>query len=361
MKVLTLNVGSSSVKYALFERKNKLLGGIEEKIGLPGGCKTHDLALKKILSGLLTKKKLKSLSEIKGVGHRVVHGGSITKPVRITKRVKAEIRKMIPAAPLHNPPELTGIQIAEKLIKAQHIAVFDTAFHATMPEYARQYALPKIWRMHFPRYGFHGLSYEYLSKAAVRILGYPLEKVIICHLGNGASVCAVKNGKSIDTSMGFTPTEGLMMGTRSGDLDPGIVTHLAKKIHPAQLEHVLNFESGLKGVGGSRDMRIIQQQKSKEQRLAFQMFCYRLAKYIGAYTAALNGLDCLVFSAGIGEHAANVRQAVTRQLSFLDVRLNKKKNQANAIRIDEKSKVPVLVIPTDEQQVMAEAVLKLVR
>lgn len=320
MRILVINSGSSSIKYKLFAMpKGRLLGkGMIEHIGEAGSIVAdHYTGLQCIL---------KKIDGVEAVGHRVVHGAEqFKKPVVVTPAVIRKIRQCCAIAPLHNPANLAGIMACKKLLTGvRQVAVFDTAFHQTLPEYAYLYGLPYEYyrRYGIRKYGFHGTSHEYVAHEAARLLGKPLHtlKIITCHLGNGCSVSAVDRGKSVDTSMGFTPLEGLVMGTRSGDLDPALVTYIMRKkrFTPARVERLLNKESGLKGISGiSNDMRVLEAKEKagcRRARLAQDIFAYRIKKYIGAYTAVMSGCDCVVFTAGIGENQKSLRSRVCRGL-----------------------------------------------
>jgi len=397
MKILVLNSGSSSVKYQMIdpEKEAFLARGVVERIGMAGAMLTHKphdreeirlsgeildhkVAIEYVLSILLSKNHgvIKDKNEIDAIGHRVVHGGESFKgSVLIASDVIKEISRCMEYAPLHNPPNLKGIRATEALLPGiPQVAVFDTAFHQTMPDYAYMYGLPYvIYKRHgVRRYGFHGTSHVYVAHRAASMLGHPIEKLklITCHLGNGCSVAAVKNGESIDTSMGFTPLEGLLMGTRSGDLDPAVVLHIMNKeelsMHEANT--MLNKHSGIQGLSGiSSDMREIEEEfeDNNRARLTHNVFCYRLKKYIGAYTAALGGIDAVVFTGGIGENSSIVRRDVMSGLEFLGVTLDKKKNEThNKDEKDistQKSKVKVLVIPTNEELVIAMDTRRIVK
>jgi acetate kinase len=321
MLILVINCGSSSAKYQLFDIKNyrSLAKGIVERIGARGCCADHYEAICEIVKHLTDKKTgvISSADDIDGIGHRVVHGGEKFKSsTLITRDVMASIEKYSELAPLHNPPSLLGIKACFDILKRiPQVAVFDTSFHQTMPPKAFLYGLPYEYygKDRIRRYGFHGTSHKYVAMDAARCLKRPLKalKLITCHLGNGCSMTAVDKGKSVDTSMGFTPLEGLLMGTRSGDLDPAIVFHLMEKkaLSPDEISDILNKKSGLLGISGvSNDMRDLSKAArsaghgSKRAKLALEMFIYRIEKYIGAYQAAMGGLDAVVFTAGIGEH-----------------------------------------------------------
>ena len=397
MNILVLNCGSSSVKYKLLDMEsNEELGaGGVEKIGMKGsflkhvrrdGQKVilkgeileHQLAIEYIL-GVLTSEKhgaIKSLEEINAVGHRVVHGGEkFNSSVLITDEVIQKIVECIDIAPLHNPPNLAGIYaINELLPEVPQVAVFDTAFHQTMPDYAYMYGIPYslYTKYGIRRYGFHGTSHRYVSKRACEFLGmdYQNTKMVTAHIGNGASVCAIENGKSVDTSMGFTPVEGLMMGTRSGDIDLGVVTFLMEKemIGSAYVSTLFNKHSGVLGVSGiSSDMRDIEnaiKDGNDRARLALDMYEYRIKKYIGSYTAALGGIDVLVFTGGVGENQTGTRQKVCDSLAFMGVEIDKELNASSrgkeVLLSTANSKVKVVVIPTDEEFMIAADTLEII-
>ncbi|MBN2765885.1 MAG: acetate kinase [Paludibacteraceae bacterium] len=396
MKILVLNCGSSSVKYKLLDmNSNEELGsGGVEKIGMKGsflkhvrkdGQKVilkgeileHQTAVEYIL-GVLTSQKhgaVESLEEINAVGHRVVHGGEkFNSSVLITDEVIQKIVECIDIAPLHNPPNLAGINaINELLPNVPQVAVFDTAFHQTMPEHAYMYGIPYslYTKYGIRRYGFHGTSHRYVSRRACDFLGldYSNTKMITAHIGNGASVTAIENGKSIDTSMGFTPIEGLMMGTRSGDVDLGVVTFLMEKemIGAASVSTLFNKHSGVLGVSGlSSDMRDIENAVAngdERATLALEMYEYRIKKYIGSYVAALNGVDVIVFTGGVGENQTGTRIKVCKGLEFMGVKvdpeLNKIRGKEMIISTPDSS-VKVVVIPTDEEFMIASDTLEIV-
>lgn len=397
MIVLVLNAGSSSVKYQVIdpEKRESLAKGVVERIGMSGAVLTHQkvgdkqirlsgeildhkMAIEYVLSILLSKNHgvIKDRKEIDAVGHRVVHGGeAFSASVLISEEVMSEIRRCIDYAPLHNPPNLKGINAAMQLLPGvPQVAVFDTAFHQTMPKYAYLYALPyTLYKRHgIRRYGFHGTSHRFVSDRAAELMGAPKDKlrIITCHLGNGASAAAIKYGKSVDTSMGFTPLEGLVMGTRSGDLDPAIILQIMHKeeLTPNDATTLLNKHSGLIGVSGiSSDMREIEEEyeNSERARLAHNIFTYRLRKYIGAYAAAMGGTDVIVFTGGIGENSVMVREHSLQGLEFMGVKLDKKKNEASdkkerEISADD-SKVKVFVIPTNEELVIAMDTMRIVK
>ncbi len=372
MECLVINAGSSSVKFQLFQDQETILSGLCEEIGSSTSkiklkengvksefnlhLKNHKQAFQHIIQILKERDLLKNL---KKVVHRVVHGGEkFKKPTRIDKKNLALLRDLIPLAPLHNPANIEGIEIMSDLLKkVPQIAVFDTSFHATMFEEAYLYGLPYSWYTEHGvrRYGFHGSSHEYVSKEAIKLLGKSHSKIITCHLGNGASVCAVKNGKSIDTSMGMTPLEGVIMGTRSGSIDPGIIFHMLhqKKISSKELERILNKESGLKGISElTSDMRPLEENMvscSKSGR-AMKVYLYNLLKIVGSYIAVLNGIDAIVFTGGAGEKSAVVREYIAKNLDFLEIKLDNEKNKKNSLEITSKSsKVKIFVIPTNEE------------
>lgn len=389
MIVLVLNTGSSSVKYQVInpEEKRELAKGLVERIGMSGAILTHrvsggeevrlsgeildhKMAIEYVLSILLSKNHgvIKKRSEIDAVGHRVVHGGeAFSGSVLITEEVMREMRKCIDYAPLHNPANLKGINAAQQLLPdVPQVGVFDTAFHQTMPKHAFLYGLPYVlYRRHgIRRYGFHGTSHRYVSEKAAEMVGRPLSelKIITAHLGNGCSITAINGGRSIDTSMGFTPLEGLLMGTRCGDMDPAIILQIMNKEDLTQndITTMLNKHSGLQGISGiSSDMREIEEEyKSNERaRVAHDIFTYRLKKYIGGYAAALGGLDVLVFTGGIGENSSMVRKNATAGLEFMGIVIDEKKNAARTKDAREIStqnaKVKCLVIPTNEELVIA--------
>jgi acetate kinase len=379
--VLVLNTGSSSIKFQLFDMDGPevLLSGLLERIGedasrltwtAKGGEEVtsdervadHAAALDRIFEVLASEGG--TADRLAGIGHRVVHGGErFSAPALIDGEVVAAIREQVPLAPLHNPANLLGIQTAlDAFPDTPQVAVFDTAFHRTMPPRAYRYALPPDLadRLGIRRYGFHGTSHAYVSRAAAAHLGRPPAELnlLTMHLGNGASVAAVAGGRCVDTSMGFTPLEGLVMGTRSGDLDPAVVLYLQREagMSPDEVDRVLNEDSGLKGLTGVNDVREIQRRADggdEAARDALDLYCYRIRKYVGAYAAALGRLDALVFTAGIGEHSPAVRAGVCDGLERFGVRLDPARNRAAAagprtVSSDD-SAVAVLVVPTDEE------------
>lgn len=389
MKILVLNCGSSSIKYQLIETNTKdaLAKGMIERIGMSSAVLTHEpkgkekirivgeildhsIAMEYVIAVLLSPNHgvISNKNEIDAVGHRVVHGGEdFSGSVLITDDVLKALRENIELAPLHNPPNLKGIAAAkEHLPNIPQCGVFDTAFHMSMPPHAYLYGIPfKLYKRYkIRRYGFHGTSHRYVSQRAADILGKPYEelKIITAHLGNGASMAAIKNGKSIDTSMGFTPLEGLLMGTRSGDLDPSIITYIMGKeeLSISEANTMLNKHSGLVGISGeSSDMREIEQavaEGDKKATYAFDVFTYRIKKYVGSYAAALGGLDALVFTGGIGENSVKVRKDVCNNLDFLGIQLDDELNKnaiGECIVTKPNSPVKVLRIPTNEELVIA--------
>ncbi|TBL79696.1 acetate/propionate family kinase [Paenibacillus thalictri] len=390
MKILVINAGSSSLKFQLYRMHDEsvLAKGKVERIGMETAILTyepengpelrevseildHTTAIRKVLASIVDPDTgvLKSVNEIDAVGHRVVHGGESFKgTVIVNEEVKREIKQLFDLAPLHNPAHLLGITAVEANIpEVSQTVTFDTAFHQTMPPLSYLYPIPMVlYKRHkIRRYGFHGTSHDYVSKHAAAFLGKPLEqlKMITCHIGNGASCTAVLGGKSLDTSMGMTPLEGLMMGTRSGDIDPAIVPFAMSKeeLTLNEVNSMLNKHSGLMAISGtSSDMREIQQAMQdgdSKAELAFQMYEYRLRKYIGAYAAAMNGLDVLVFTAGVGENSAILRKAVCDNLTFmgieLDDELNAQRSGSERLISSPASRVAVLVIPTNEELVIA--------
>ncbi|BEH00236.1 acetate/propionate family kinase [Bacteroides sedimenti] len=395
MKILVLNCGSSSIKYKLFNMDTKEVmaqGGVEKiglkgsflKLTLPNGDKVmlegeileHTAGIEYILGVLVSEKYgcIKSLDEINAVGHRVVHGGEkFNKSVLITDQVIEKIVECIDIAPLHNPPNLKGIRaVSELMPNAPQIAVFDTAFHQTMPDYAYMYGIPyQLYKKYgIRRYGFHGTSHRYVSQRVCEFLGVSPEgkRIITCHIGNGGSVTAIKDGKSIDTSMGFTPVEGLLMGTRSGDIDAGVVSYIMDKemIGTASISTLLNKHSGVLGVSGvSSDMRELEAAVAEGHEraiLAEQMYFYRIKKYVGAYAAALGGVDVIVFTGGVGENQATCRAGVCEGLEFMgvsiDAELNKVRSEEAIISTSD-SKVKVVVIPTDEEFMIASDTMQI--
>jgi len=397
MKILVLNCGSSSIKYQLFDIDKKLVmaKGIVEKIGLNesilknkrnDGDKillseeipNHTIGIEKILNLLIDENhgSLKSFDEINAVGHRVVHGAEeFNSSVLITDEVVKKMEECIDLAPLHNPPNLKGISAIKKILpKIPQVGVFDTAFHQTMPDYAYMYAIPyELYEKYsIRRYGFHGTSHRYVSQRACEILNidFKKQKIITCHLGNGASIAAVKNGKSVDTSMGLTPVEGLMMGTRTGDLDLGVMFYIMNKesLDVKAANKLVNKESGVLGISGvSSDMREVEEAEAsgnERAKLALKMYNYRVKKYIGAYAAAMEGVDIIVFTGGIGENSPETREEVCKGFKFLgldfDPNLNKGMRGKEVVISKSASKVTAIVVPTDEELVIAQDTFEII-
>ena len=395
MNVLVINCGSSSLKFQLINSDTEavLAKGLCERIGIDGrltyqpagGEKamtdkpmpTHTEAIQFVIDALTDAETgvVASLNEIGAVGHRVVHGGEkFASSTVINEEVLAAIEECNDLAPLHNPANLIGIRACQELMpNVPMVAVFDTAFHQTMPEKAYMYGLPYEYYEKYKvrRYGFHGTSHSFVSKRTAEVLGKAYEdtKTVVCHLGNGASICAVKDGKSVDTSMGLTPLEGLVMGTRSGDIDPAILEFLAKKedMDITALMNMLNKKSGVHGVSGIssdfRDLSAGAAEGNKRAQIALDVFCYRVAKYVGSYVAAMNGVDAIVFTAGIGENDGAVRNEVCKYLGFLGIQIdaeaNKKRGEEIVISTAD-SNVKVLVIPTNEELAIARETVALV-
>lgn len=398
MNILVINAGSSSLKYQLYEMSTEavLAKGRVERIGMDSSILTHEVegqpevkevseildhttAIRKVLD-MLTHRKvgvLRNITDIKAVGHRVVHGGeSFSESVLINTEVKLEIRKLFDLAPLHNPAHMMGIAAVEaNLPEVPQTVVFDTAFHQSMPKMTYMYAIPTVlYRKHkIRKYGFHGTSHDYVSKRAAEFLGRPLNelKLISCHIGNGASCTAIMYGKSFDTSMGMTPLEGLMMGTRSGDLDPAVVPFTMNKedLTLNEVNSMLNKHSGLIAISGiSSDMREVvdaMNEGNVNAKLAFDMYAYRIRKYIGAYAAAMNGLDAIIFTAGVGENSDVLRRAVCEQLTFFGVQLDEERNAVRSpeprrITTDD-SRVTALVVPTNEELLIARDTYRIVK
>ncbi len=396
MNVLVINCGSSSLKFQLINSDSEqvLAKGLCERIGIDGSLTyqpeggekvksdkampTHTEAIQFVIDALTDADTgvVKSLSEISAVGHRVVHGGEkFASSVVITDEVKAAIEECNDLAPLHNPANLIGINACQELMPGTPmVAVFDTGFHQTMPEKAYMYGLPYEYydKYKVRRYGFHGTSHSFVSKRAAELAGKPYDQVktIVCHLGNGASICAVENGKSVDTSMGLTPLEGLVMGTRSGDIDPAILEFISKKegLDIAGLMNMLNKKSGVFGLSNNlssdfRDLEDGANSGNNEARVALEVFGYRVAKYVGSYVAAMNGVDVIAFTAGIGENSGTVRSSVTKYLGYLGITIdedaNKKRGEEITISTPD-SKVKVMVIPTNEELAIARETVALV-
>ncbi|MCL1938882.1 MAG: acetate kinase [Candidatus Azobacteroides sp.] len=395
MKILVLNCGSSSIKYKLLDMSTKdiLAQGVVDKIGqngsvlkltLPNGNKVilegeileHQTGIEYVLGVIISEKYgcIRSLSEIDAVGHRMVHGGvKFNSSVLINDEVIQKIVECIDLAPLHNPPNLEGIYAINELMpNVPQVGVFDTAFHQTMPDYAYMYGLPYslFEKYAIRRYGFHGTSHRYVSERVCKFLDVPYneQRIITCHIGNGASITAIQNGRSMDTSMGMTPVEGLLMGTRSGDVDAGVLTYIMEKenIGSQAISTIVNKYSGVLGVSGvSSDMREIDAaigEGNERANLALKMYVYKIKKYIGAYAAALGGVDIIVFTGGAGENQIGIRKASCEGLEFMGIKLDDKANQIRseeAVISAEDSKVKVAVIPTDEEYMIALDTLNL--
>lgn len=389
MKVLVINCGSSSLKYQLFNMENQsvLAKGLVERIGLEGGMlkhqpaskdkveiseniPNHKVAVKMMLDALLDKRHgvIETVSEISAVGHRVVHGAEkFSGSVKITDEVMDVLKECISIAPLHNPPNIIGIEAARELLpNVPMVGVFDTAFHQTMPEYAYIYGVPydMYKKYSIRRYGFHGTSHRYVSMRAAKFLNKPMEdlKMVTLHLGNGSSITAVKNGKSVDNSMGFTPLEGIVMGTRCGSIDPAIVPFIIEKegITPEKINDYLNKKCGVLGISGvSSDFRDIEEAAAagnQRAKLALDVFAYQAKKYIGSYAAAMNGLDAIVFTGGIGENSISMRRMICEDMDYFGIRIDDTKNNVRGKEADisaDESKTRVLVIPTNEELMIA--------
>lgn len=396
MKILVLNCGSSSLKYQLFNMDNErvLAQGVVERIGLNNSIlthkkgeeekykinidfKNHKEALTKVLQLLTSKEQgvLKSLNEIHAVGHRVVHGGEkYSKAVLIDEDVKKSIKELSSLAPLHNPANLIGIEICEDIMKnIPMVALFDTAFHQSMNKEEYLYAIPyELYKENgIRKYGFHGSSHKYVSEKAAELLKKDIKdlKIISCHLGNGASICAIKDGKSFDTTMGFSPLDGLVMGTRSGSIDPTIPIYLMKNnnLSIEEVDNLLNKKSGVLGISEvSSDFRDIEEEAMKgneKASLALDIFHYKIKTQIGSYIAALNGVDIIIFTAGVGENGPETREAILKDMEFFGIVLDKEKNKVRG-KIQEisaeNSKVKVFVIPTNEELVIARETKKII-
>ncbi len=391
-KIIAINAGSSSLKFQLFEMPSEkvITKGIVERIGLPDSIFTitvngekvtevtdipnHEVAVKMLLDKLINHNIIASFDEINGVGHRVVHGGEIfADSALITDEVLAKIEELSGLAPLHNPANITGIKAFQNILKdVPAVAVFDTAFHQTMPESSFLYSLPYEYYTEYGirKYGFHGTSHKYVSKKAAEMLGRPVEdlRLISCHLGNGASIAAIQGGKSIDTSMGFTPLAGLTMGTRSGNIDPALIPYMMEKtgLSVEEIVDVLNKKSGLLAISGfSSDLRDIESEAeagNERAELALEVFANKIHKYIGSYAARMSGVDAIIFTAGIGENSDVVRARVLKGLEFMGVYWDP---SLNAVRGDARfisyphSPVKVMVIPTDEEVMIARDVVRL--
>jgi acetate kinase len=396
MKILVINCGSSSLKYQLFDmdKEQVLAKGLVERIGIDGSkmkhTKTghnavvtetpipdHKEGIRLVVEALLDKSHgvLASLDEISAVGHRVVHAGEkFASSVKIEPAVMAALKECIPLAPLHNPANIMGIEaVTDALPKVPQVGVFDTAFHQTMPESAFIYGIPYGYyeKYRVRRYGFHGTSHHYVSIRAAEILGRPVEKlkIVTCHLGNGSSITAVKEGRSVDTSMGFTPLAGVLMGTRCGDVDPALVAFIAdtEKLSVKDVDAMLNKKGGILGISGhSSDLRDVEEAARRGEhrsKLALQVLSYGIKKYIGAYAAAMGGLDAVVVTAGVGENSATIRAMVCEGLEFMGIEIDGAKNDVRgkeAVISTDSSKVKILVVPTDEELVIARDTKRLI-
>lgn len=396
MKILVINCGSSSLKYQLIDMQNEevIAKGLAERIGIDGSVlkhqpknsdkitierpmPSHKEALQTVVDALTDKSYgvIKDMGEIAAVGHRVVHAGEkFAYSVVLNDEVMNALKECIDIAPLHNPPNIMGIEACRQIMpNVPMVGVFDTAFHQTMPKEAYIYAIPYEFyeKYKIRRYGFHGTSHKYVSERAAAMLGKPLSelKLITCHLGNGASIAAVQYGKSVETSMGFTPLEGLAMGTRSGDIDPAIVKFIAEKenISVAKVDEILNKKSGVLGISGvSSDFRDIEEAAAngnERAQLALDVYIHKVKKYIGAYTALMNGVDAIVFTAGLGENSPETRRDVCKNMDFLGIKLDESKNNVRGKEVDvatEDSKVRVLLIPTNEELMIARDTKQLI-
>ena len=395
MKILVINCGSSSVKYQLInmETEEVLAKGLVERIGIEGSILTqkvngekyvietpmedHKCAIKLVLDALIDKEHgvISDMSEISAVGHRVVHGGEkYSESVLVDDEVMKDLESYVKLAPLHNPPNIVGIKACKALMPNTKMAVvFDTAFHGTMPEEAYMYAIPyELYEQYgIRRYGFHGTSHKYVSNKVAETMGKDIKdlKIITCHLGNGVSITAVKNGKSIDTTMGFTPLAGIAMGTRSGDIDPSVVLYLIQELgySAEEVNTMLNKKSGVLGISGvSSDFRDVKEANyvkgEKRAKIALDLFAYEVKKQIGAYTAAMNGVDAIVFTAGVGENSDITRKECLQGLEYLGIELDEERNMQNgeiAKISKDSSKVSVYVIPTNEELMIAKETLEL--
>ncbi len=396
MKILVINCGSSSLKYQLFNMEDEfvLAKGLVERIGIEGSCleqeantgevieieedmSDHSVAIKLVIDALTDEEKgvISDVNEIIAVGHRTVHGGEyFSNSTVITAEVKEKIKECSKLAPLHNPANLMGIEVCEELMPdVKQVAVFDTAFHQTMPEEAYMYALPyELYEKYgVRRYGFHGTSHKFVSQSIAQELDKDIKdlKIITCHLGNGASLSAVDGGEVIDTSMGLTPLEGLVMGTRCGDIDPAIVPFVMEEegLSVQEVDSLMNKESGLLGISGvssdMRDIEVAAEDGNERAKLSLNMFVYRVKKYIGSYVAAMNGVDAIIFTAGIGENAIELREDICKDLDYLGIKLDTEKNDVRGkvreISSDD-SKVEIYVIPTNEELVIARDTKELV-
>jgi acetate kinase len=398
MNIFVINTGSSSIKYQLFSMPSTkpiciglverigmentkithkiFIDGIEKSIVLPLNDSNHDIALGKVSELLVDQEYgvIFSSNDIEVVGHRIVHGGeAFTQPTIVTEEVMEKLKSTFQLAPLHNPAGYEGIQVAEKVFcKAKQVLIFDTAFHQTMPAIAYRYAIPNTFydENNIRAYGFHGTSHKFISEEATRYLNNYQLKLISIHLGNGCSIAAIKNGKCIDTSMGFGPLSGLIMGTRSGDIDPTVIFYLVNTLgyKPDEVNNLLNKKSGMLGLTGHSDMRDIRkaiEAGDEVAKLAYEMYAYRIKKYIGAYMAALNGLDAIVFTAGVGENDQLIREMVCVDMEHLGIQFDEVKNglkESNTREINlQNSKVKILVIPTNEELEIANQCFNLLK
>lgn len=396
MKVLVVNCGSSSIKYQLINMENEevMAKGYLEKIGLPDSFLTHTVngekhriekvitnhedGIKLVLDQLLDANYgvIKDLKEIDAIGHRVVHGGEkFSDSVIITDEVIDTMKECIPLAPLHNPAGITGIEACRKVLpEVPMVGVFDTAFHQTLPEEAYIYAIPYEYyeKYRIRKYGFHGTSHKFVSRRVAELMGKPLEdlKMVTCHLGQGGSLCAVKGGKSVDTSMGLTPLAGIPMGTRSGDIDPSIVTFLMKQenLTPDEMDTILNKKSGKLGVSGvsfdDRDIEAAAKEGNERAKLAIDTFVYQVIGYIGRYAAQMNGVDVITFAGGVGENGPEVRNKICKSLEFLGVKIDEEKNNVRGKECEistPDSKVKVYIVPTNEELMIARDTMNLVK
>jgi len=396
MKILVINSGSSSLKYQLFnmETENVLAKGLIQRIGIDGSyleyengegeeiviekdIPNHKVGIELLIETLISKEHgvLKTINEIEAVGHRIVHGGeAFAESTIIDDQTIKKLEDVSDLAPLHNPPNIMGVKVCKELMPDKpQVGVFDTAFHQSMPEKAYIYALPYKYYEKYGvrRYGFHGTSHGYVAKRAAKMMDKNIEdlKIITCHLGNGASVAAVKNGESVDTSMGLTPLEGLVMGTRCGDIDPAIIPFVMEKenMTASEIDNVLNKKSGLLGVSGvssdSRDIEAAAEEGNHRAKIAKELFNYRVKKYIGAYTAAMGGVDAIVFTAGIGENAIGTRESILNGFEYLGVEVDQEANDCRGKEVlisTADSKVKAMVVPTNEELVIAHDTMNLV-
>ena len=391
--ILIINSGSSSLKFQLIEMpsENVLASGLVERIGQASGkihyksaahsaseemeIKDHSVALKEVTKHLMHSDYgvIKDPADIPAIGHRVVHGGaSFSDTIVIDEKVKEKIRELFSLAPLHNPPNLKGIEVSEEIFpNAKQVAVFDTAFHQSIPSRANRYAIPNEFyeKEHIQVYGFHGTSHKYVSEKANEFLGKEKTRLVTVHLGNGCSMTAVKDGKSIDHTLGFGPVNGLIMGTRSGDIDQSVIFYLVEQLgySAKEVSDLLHHKSGMLGLTGYSDLRDIEDEAAKgnkECQLALEMNAYRIKKYLGAYAAAMNGLDAVVFTAGIGENSDVIRKLVCRDMDFLGLELDEEKNSVRSKEIrnigKETSAVKILVIPTNEELEIAKQTLAMI-